>query len=79
MTEQDLIELGFEKEHGDLFYYYTIDLGTDYEKLCLISNADDETENGEWSVFLFNYESFKYTSRFQLENLIRNLKYNTQT
>ncbi len=79
MTEQDLIELGFEKEYGDSFSYYTLDLGTDYEKLCLISNADDETENGEWSVFLFNYESFKYTSRFQLENLIRNLKYNTQT
>lgn len=79
MTEKDLIELGFKKEYGDLFYYYTLDIGTDYEKLCLISNAHDETENGEWSVFIFNYESFQFTSRFQLEKLIQTLRYAIKT
>ena len=47
MTEEQLRVLGFEQEvetSEPTFYYYTLDI---VEGLCLITQANDEVENGE--------------------------------
>jgi hypothetical protein len=84
ITEKDLIELGFERNDetaensGEPYdwYYYTLDMGDIWDKFCLISNSSDEAENGEWTVYIFDSELFKFKDRFQLEKLIEILKYN---
>ena len=76
MVEKDLIDLGFEKQDEETYYYYTLDIGNDYTPFCLISNASDELDNGEWFVEIFDYQSFKFTSRYQLEKLLEVLKHN---
>ena len=76
MKEKDLIALGFEKTDEETYYYYTLDIGNDYTPFCLISNADDELKDGEWFVQIFDYEAFKFTSRYQLEKLLEVLKHN---
>ena len=76
MTEKDLQELGFEKQDEVDYYYYTLDIGDDYTPFCLISNANNELDNGEWFVEIFDYQAFKFISRYQLEKLIETLKYN---
>ena len=75
MKELDLLELGFQKQLDDDFYYYTLDIGNDFTPFCLISNANDETDNGQWFVEIFDYQSFRFTSRYQLEQFISTLKY----
>jgi len=75
MKELDLLELGFQKQLDDDFYYYTLDIGNDFTPFCLISNANDETDNGQWFVEIFDYQSFRFTSRYQLEQFITTLKY----
>jgi hypothetical protein len=67
ITEQQLIDLGFEKSEvsgeesgGDPFYYYQIEFGDGlYDKITLISNANDEVING-WEVNVFDMELFKF-------------------
>ena len=76
MVEKDLIDLGFEKQDEETYYYYTLDIGNDYTPFCLISNASDEKDNEEWFVEIFDYQSFKFTSRYQLEKLLEVLKNN---
>ena len=58
MKKNDLIKLGFKKEHttaeqsGDKAYdYYTYDVDNE---CFLISSASDECVNGEYYVELFN-------------------------
>ena len=53
MKEKDLIKLGFKKidvpeeESGDKpYYYYTFDFFSEYCGLSLLSNSDDEVEDG---------------------------------
>ncbi len=85
MKEQDLIDLGFEKQQGefvgsdDTYHYYTLDIGNDFTPFCLISNASDELDNGQWFVEIFDYQSFKFVSRYQLEQLLEVLKYAQST
>lgn len=62
LTEEVLLELGFEKvivtaeESGDNeFYYFTLDLTGDGRE-CLISDASDQVDNGEFVVDMFNTE-----------------------
>jgi len=55
MTEQELIEAGFKKvivtgEDSGMdkpYHYFTLDIT---DKLSLISNADDEAEEGNYTV-----------------------------
>lgn len=83
MKEQDLIDLGFQKnyvseeESGDIaFHYYTLD----FDNLCLISNSDDMAEkDGGWSVEIFDYQSIRISNVEDLKTLIdifkRNINY----
>jgi len=71
MKEQDLIDLGFEREDEDSFYYYTLDL---VERFSLISNASDEVKEG-WYVEVF-YVKIRFVEREQLENFINIVKRN---
>ncbi len=61
MTEQELIEEGFERvevptlESGDdtAYYYYKLDLNPHF---TLISNANDEVYNKAWKVTCFEID-----------------------
>lgn len=61
MTEQELIEEGFERvevpslESGDDtdYYYYKLDLNPNF---TLISNANDEVYNKAWKVTCFEID-----------------------
>lgn len=89
MKEEDLIELGFERSEDQTpemtgsdptYHYYTLDFGNDvYDRFCLISNSSDKAENEGWFVEIFDYPTFKFTSRNQLEKLIETLKDNLNT
>ena len=82
MKEEVLINLGFERndvseeESGDkAFYYFTMDFGD----LCLISNANDESEkDGGYFVEVFDNMDIRITIEEDLKALIdifkRNLK-----
>lgn len=79
IKEKDLIKLGFERQDetpessGANFinwYYYTLDI----EDFCLISNANDEVENYNWKVFIFDYEGFEFTELEKLKSFIDVLK-----
>jgi hypothetical protein len=72
MKEQDIINLGFEKEYGEneSFYYYTLDIGGDFP-LTLISPANDEiADDSWWYVTICNHESIKFKERDQLRDFI---------
>lgn len=74
MTENDLINLGFERvdvsaeESGSEtgYYYYTLDIG----KVGFITNANDEMVNGEWVCYLFDYNTFIINDAKDLEQLL---------
>ena len=83
MKEQDIIDLGFKKEieHDSIgkYYYYVYDFG---RGLSLISNANDETINGEWYVYIFEEDNarfednIRFTNKKDLERLINLLSKN---
>ena len=77
MKEQDIIDLGFDKEfdygYGGEYYYYVYDFG---RGLSLISNANDETINGEWYVDVFDEDNIRFTNKKDLERLINLLNNN---
>jgi hypothetical protein len=75
ITEVDLLEFGFKKSSETAeatgcdndWHYYTLDIGD----ICLISSSNDElTEDGSWTVYLFDYESIVLTDKIKLGNLI---------
>ena len=78
IKEKDLIELGFERQDetpessGTNFnwYYYTLDI----EDFCLITSANDEVENYNWKVFIFDHEGFEFTELEKLKLFIDILK-----
>lgn len=77
MKEQDIINLGFEKEYGEnqAFYYYTLNIGKDRSPLSLISNANDEAIDEDWwYVEILNYEYIKFKKRDQLRDFIHLLE-----
>jgi len=55
MSEQDLIDLGFERcdedDLGDKFYYYCYDINGEAGAGSLISDTDDEVVDGNWKVY----------------------------
>jgi hypothetical protein len=78
MKEEVLINLGFERndvseeESGDkAFYYFTMDFGD----LCLISNANDESEkDGGYFVEVFDNMDIRIEDETDLKNLIEIFK-----
>jgi hypothetical protein len=86
MKEKDLIELGFQRSEDQTpemtgfyrtYYYYTLYLGNDtFDRFCLISNASYEAEENNWNVIIFDYETFVFKDRYQLEKLINVLRHN---
>lgn len=85
ILEQDLINLGFERTDETVessgsaqdWHYYTLNIGIDkWNDFCLISSASDEVQNGQWKVYIFNNDSFAFTSKDQLESLIKLLTAN---
>lgn len=78
MKEEVLINLDFERndvseeESGDkAFYYFTMDFGD----LCLISNANDESEkDGGYYVEVFDNMDIRIEDETDLKNLIEIFK-----
>ena len=67
MTEKELQLLGFEKETGDSFYYYTY-------KFCrgisFISNASDELFEGEWYIEFTETPTVRFTKFEEFQALL---------
>ena len=83
MKEQDLLDLGFKRtdvsaeESGqNAFYYYDIDLGSN-GSISLISPSDDEAENGNWYVEVFEDNKVMFTDKDDLKVLIDIINKNT--
>ena len=71
IKEEELVKLGFERvdvskeESGDKpFHYYTYDIGNG--AISLISQSNDEVENNNWHVEVFEDISFE-----SIEDLIK--------
>lgn len=69
MKEQDIIDLGFTKEFGDNFYYYTYDLA---RGLSLITQANDEVVDNKWFVEVFETDiKIRFTDKKPIKKLIK--------
>jgi len=83
MSEQEIIDLGFEMQHQTTessgsdydWYYYTLDIGD----ICLITNADDEAVENDWDVSIFDFQSCVIKDSKDLIDLIKIFKANTKT
>ena len=77
MTEEQLKVLGFEQQtetSEPSYYYYTLDV---VNGLSFISQANDQVENGEWIVEIFETTpSIKFKDAKKLSNLIEILNQN---
>ena len=70
MSEEQLRALGFEQQaetSEPSFYYYTLDI---VDGLSFITQANDEVENGEWIVEMFESEEIKFKDIKPLTKLI---------
>jgi hypothetical protein len=83
MKEKDLIKLGFKKtdvteeESGDKpYYYYTFDFFSEYCGLSLLSNSDDEVEDGKWFVTVLEENRIRFTNKKDLKKFIKLVKNN---
>jgi hypothetical protein len=81
MTEQDIIDLGFEKQYCDgEEYYYTLDIGSNEypsQNICLITCSNKERKGEEWHVEIFDYTAIRFDDVSQLKSLIELLNNNT--
>ncbi len=79
MNEEQLKVLGFEQQvetSEPSFYYYTLDV---VNGLSFISQANDEVENGEWIVEIFETTpGIKFKDAKKLSNLIDILNQNKE-
>ena len=85
MTEQDLIDLGFkqntvlpeESGYDTIFWYYTYDF---YESASfyLISNDNEESENDEWYVEIFESSKIRFENKSSLAEFIDLIERNTK-
>lgn len=75
MTEQKLLELGFDKvevldeesQNGYDYYYYILDL---MPGLSLISSASDESKDS-WKVYNFDWNSSEALTEASINHLIQ--------
>lgn len=80
ITEQDLIDLGFERQHeaGDpsvsvnAWHYYTLDIAD----VCLITNDNEDAETDGWLVYFFDDVGIRFGDLQELTILVRLLKRN---
>lgn len=80
ITEEDLVELGFEKQQeiGDPsvdvnpWYYYTLDIAD----VCLITNDNEDVETDGWLVYFFDDVGIRFTTTEDLVQLVHLLKRN---
>jgi hypothetical protein len=80
MTEKQLIQLDFTRNDETTessgapndWHYYTYDIGN----FSLISPGNDEVENDEWFVEVFNSPEIIFTSYTELSILLTLLKSN---
>lgn len=70
MKEQDLVDLGFTKEFGDNFYYYTYDFASGFS---LITQASDEVVDNKWFVEVFETSTIRFTDKKPVETLIKTI------
>ena len=68
MKEQDIIDLGFTKEFGENFYYYTYDLARGFG---LFTQANDEVVDNKWVVEDFETSTIRFTDKKPIEKLIK--------
>jgi hypothetical protein len=75
MKEEDLIQLGFQRqgvskeESGDkAFYYYTYDIGNG--TISLITQSNDEVENDNWHVEVFDDTHIRFETIEDLAKFI---------
>jgi hypothetical protein len=82
MKEKDIKNLGFERvdDNDDeiKYHYYTLEIGNDYSKLCLITNASDEAKDDNWTVSIFDYDSIVITELSDLQKLVEILVNNVK-
>ena len=80
MTENDLINLGFNKieinnvdsQNGYDYYYYTFEI---FENLILSSVDSDRVENNNWYVINFDWpKQFKLSTKTEVFNFIQFIK-----
>ena len=82
MSEQEMIDLGFEIQHQTTessgsdydWHYYTLNIGD----ICLMTNADDEAVKNNWEVSIFDFQSFVIKDVQGLIDLIKIFKDNTK-
>ena len=70
MKEQDLVDLGFTKEFGEDFYYYTYDFVRGFG---LITQASDEVVDNKWVVEVFETSTIRFTDKKPVETLIKTI------
>jgi hypothetical protein len=68
MKEQDIIDLGFTKEFGDNFHYYTYDFARGFS---LITQASDEVVDNKWVVEVFETSTIRFTNKKPVKKLIK--------
>ena len=75
MKEKELVALGFQRvdvtaeQSGDkAFHYYIYDFGNG--SFSLISNSNDEVEDGKWYVEVFEDEGIRFTNSTDVMALI---------
>jgi len=80
MTEQEIIELGFEQNYipkeesgcKDDYWYYTYDIGD----MCLITSASDESGKKMWTITFFDYNDVVFKDAEPVRDLIAILEKN---
>jgi len=76
IKEGELVKLGFERvdvseeESGDKpFHYYTYDIGNG--TISLITQSNDEVENDNWHVEVFNDTSIRFETLEDITKFIQ--------
>ena len=80
MTEQEIIELGFEQNYitteesgcENDYWYYTYDIGD----MCLITSSNDESGKKLWTVTFFDYNDVVFKDAEPVRDLIAILEKN---
>jgi len=84
MTEQDLIDLGFDKfeqnDDEDNFYYYCYDLNGEGGCGSLISDSDDTVVDGNWKVYAWDInENLVFDNKEDIKTYIKVIEKNILT